>query len=293
MGRNVLGFPFLLTCIHLQVLPIDWTLAIVGAWRMQPTMVSLRNGSEGGKAQDQHLSQQLILFFISALMLWISQGLLLSFFMISWMFWVFFFFNSILFLCNPWMNYFLTILENSPYMYGLCFIQVFFQFMLFSISRLEAFFRYLVILGSLHMFQSEDYKVEWELWAHRMGWLRMNFPVEWLTWTVWEPPVCRIFVPCPGLWQWKRWVLTSGHPGNSHLDHLIQHPGPQLHFYLSSVSPSPRIKPPDSAAAGKDLRSNLGGQTASPTPLPVPKVPSTAGCKAFWGGDRVVYMGSY
>lgn len=205
----------------------------------------------------------------------------------------FFFFNSILFLCNPWMNYFLTILENSPYMYGLCFIQVFFQFMLFSISRLEAFFRYLVILGSLHMFQSEDYKVEWELWAHRMGWLRMNFPVEWLTWIVWEPPVCRIFVPCPGLWQWKRWVLTSGHPGNSHLDHLIQHPGPQLHFYLSSVSPSPRIKPPDSAAAGKDLRSNLGGQTASPTPLPVPKVPSTAGCKAFWGGDRVVYMGSY
>ena len=62
---------------------------------------------------------------------------------------------------------------------------------------------------------------------------------------------------------------------------LIQHPGPQLHFCLSSVSPSPRIKPPDSAAAKKDLRSNLGGQTASLTPLPVPKAPGTAGCKAL------------
>ena len=155
-------------------------------------------------------------FFISALMLWISQGLLLSFLMIFWMF--FFFFNSILFLFNPWMNYFLTILENSPHTCGLCFVQVFFQFMLFSISRLEAFFRYLVILGSLHMFQSEDYKAEWELWAHRMGWLRMNFPVEWLTWIIWEPPGCRIFIPGLGLWQWKHWVLTTGHPGNSHLD---------------------------------------------------------------------------
>lgn len=123
MGRSVLGFPFLLTCIHLQVLPIDWTSAIVGTGRMQPTVVSLRKGSEGRKAQDQHISQQLILFFISALMLWISQGLLLSFLMISWMFFDFFL-NSILFLFNPWMNYFLTILENSPHTCGLCFIQV-------------------------------------------------------------------------------------------------------------------------------------------------------------------------
>ena len=124
------------------------------------------------------------------------------------------------------------------------------QFMLFSISRLEAFSRYLVILGSLHVFQSEDYKVEWELWAHRVGWLRMNFPVEWLTWTVWEPSGCRIFIPHPGLWQWKHWVLTTGHPRNSHLDlfwfstqalncifvsalsHLLQELNPQILLQL-------------------------------------------------------------
>ena len=122
MGRSVLGFPFLLTCIHLQVLPIDWTSAIVGTGRMQLTVVSLRKGSEGRKAQDQHISQQLILFFISALMLWISQGLLLSFLMIYWMFFYFFLITFYSYLTHEWIT-FLPFLK-TPHMCGLCFIQV-------------------------------------------------------------------------------------------------------------------------------------------------------------------------
>ena len=212
MGRNVLGFPFLLTCIHLQLLPIDWTSATVGTWRMQP--IAWGRDPRAERPRTRASPSGWFFHFCTHALNFPGPFIVIFDDFLN----VFFFLNSILFLFNPWMNYFLTILENSPHTCGLCFVQVFFQFMLFSISRLEAFFRYLVILGSLHMFQSEDYKAEWELWAHRMGWLRMNFPVEWLTWIIWEPPGCRIFIPGLGLWQWKHWVLTTGHPGNSHLD---------------------------------------------------------------------------
>lgn len=112
---------------------------------------------------------------------------------------VFRFFNSILFLFNPWMNYFYHSWKLSPHVWYSGFIQVLFSLCCSLFPVLEAFSRY------LHPWEfGTCFKVRimlsGELWVHR-GLIEDELPYR-VAYTVWEPSGCRIFIH-PGLWVVK------------------------------------------------------------------------------------------